>query len=266
MYTLQYVSVHDTHSDDGQSACSTGRFDSEIDERDGQECVVCGFSLRVDHCHIVPKSATSRWQFLLRTRRIPRNNRGVHDPRNGLLMCPNHHHTFHDGHWCVIPGDSGYIIRNPIGHREMAPYDGQPLRLDLSHRNAPFANLLTSHAAAVLGSLSINYISIDSATQADNGGGGGSGGGVSSGGRGGDGLQGGTGHQPAQDLRQTSHASLDTATQRRSQGGQQYVLRYIPLTSEQLAEDQLYENMLGEEKTAEESVRAFNASLARAGE
>ncbi|KAI8996031.1 hypothetical protein BC832DRAFT_542724 [Gaertneriomyces semiglobifer] len=261
MYTIQYVAVDNTHSDDVQSACSTGRFDAEINECDWHKCVVCGFSLWVDHCHIVPKSANSRVGPVPSARLIPRNNRGVHDPRNGLLMCPNHHHTFDDGQWCVIPEEKGFIIRNPMGHAEMAPFDGKPLRLDLSHRNAPFWNLLTAHAAGVLGTSLINFMLIDDAKPADDGDGGG--GGVSNGSSRTDASLGETGRQGTQYLHQTLEASGDTAAQGGGQGGQQYVLHYIPLTKEQLAENQLYESMVGEDKTAEDSVRAFNESLAR---
>ena len=55
------------------------KFRSEVFSRYGEECVVCDFSIPelLIACHIVPVSQN-----------------GSNDPRNGLVLCPNHHAAF----------------------------------------------------------------------------------------------------------------------------------------------------------------------------
>lgn len=57
------------------------------------------------HCQIIPRNdvdSDSTWADLKESNAIPVGAKShVHESRNGIMMCMNHHKSFDDGRWFV---------------------------------------------------------------------------------------------------------------------------------------------------------------------
>ncbi|KAA8892814.1 hypothetical protein FN846DRAFT_981744 [Sphaerosporella brunnea] len=132
----------------------TEAFDTEIEDRDGQRCVICNHGVpgTVDNAHIVPRWDPDRWQELKRHGWIPAGAKSVvHEARNGMRLCQNCHHGFDHHHFCIrfIPQREEYVFVNWACYSEYVPFHGLALRLDPNHRLAPFATLFLWHEGIV---------------------------------------------------------------------------------------------------------------------
>ncbi|KAI8584841.1 hypothetical protein BDZ88DRAFT_435291 [Geranomyces variabilis] len=268
-YTLHWQDLEIPLGSEHDSKRSTAFFDSHIDERDGRICVICGWSRAVDHAHIVPKSSPDKWNFLMQNKKIPRRNHGVNDPRNGLTLCPNHHRGFDANDWCAIPTPQGVVFANPYGHYDYALLAGSLLRMDRSHSNAVFENLLTAHARTVLASALVSWEEVTHRGW-DVGGGDSSGDGSG----GGFGGAGGNDGGERRDLGSTKNGSAErsgrswtgwsaAALMGDSIAEPKYTLHWQTLTPAQEADDALYSQMVGEERTAADAIRALTLARGR---
>src|SRR6266404_4469206 len=101
-------------------ASNTVAFDTGLDKRDSQCCVVCGietsggYKPNVERAHVIGQKDTKtvrsclllrqaimnfpQWNFLRATGFVPAFAKSVvHEPRNGITLCRNHHSDF-DGY------------------------------------------------------------------------------------------------------------------------------------------------------------------------
>ncbi|KIJ50474.1 hypothetical protein M422DRAFT_159636 [Sphaerobolus stellatus SS14] len=136
---------------------TTTAFNTGIDRRDiflgERRCIVCGAEedmAGLDHCHIIPQ-----WKKLKQRHWIPQEAKENlrHEPRDGLLMCPNHHRSF-DGYKFFIRyhHHSGkFIFINYSGTRLLEEFHGKAVALDINDRYAPFPSIFIIHEMRVRG-------------------------------------------------------------------------------------------------------------------
>ncbi|KAF8513092.1 hypothetical protein BU17DRAFT_53478 [Hysterangium stoloniferum] len=132
-------------------------FKTGIDQRDlwdgQQRCVICGVNV-IKHCHIIPCSESQTWKDLRRRKYIPSTAKSVqHEPRNGLLMCPNHCAMFDRYQFFIrfIPQHKKFVYINYSGQVNNAIYHGKAINLDISHHHAPFPSIFLIHEQRVRG-------------------------------------------------------------------------------------------------------------------
>ncbi|KAI0030164.1 hypothetical protein K488DRAFT_54795 [Vararia minispora EC-137] len=128
----------------------TTAFNTGIDQRDrflGQpRCVVCGDQGNVlQHCHIIPASRQDKWEDLLERNWLPPKAKHSvqHEPRNGLLMCPNHHAHFDKYNFFLryLPGVRKVVSVNFSGLPSLQRFHGKAIALDIEDQRAPFPAL-----------------------------------------------------------------------------------------------------------------------------
>ena len=121
-------------SREASETSSTEAFETGIDERDVflgvPRCIVCGRRRGLERCHIIPateqetvcvhrppKAALTsprQWKDI-RTKHnwVPRHAKqhATHDPRNGILLCSNHHWDFTDLRFYIryLPSASPFL-------------------------------------------------------------------------------------------------------------------------------------------------------------
>ncbi|EPS99344.1 hypothetical protein FOMPIDRAFT_1124464, partial [Fomitopsis schrenkii] len=136
---------------------TTTAFNTRIDNRDDflgmPSYVVCGVSGITQHCRIIPKSdpgAVRHWNELKEHAWIPPQAKGEeHEPRNGLLMCANHHIWF-DNHTFFIRIQR-FVFVNYSGNSSMQAFHGKAIALDINDKHAPFPSLFIIHEMRVRG-------------------------------------------------------------------------------------------------------------------
>ncbi|EJD04317.1 uncharacterized protein FOMMEDRAFT_167528 [Fomitiporia mediterranea MF3/22] len=148
------------------SAC-----DVRIDERDrflGRACcVICGLrgGYLLQHCYIVGQSERDFWLELKARRWIPpqANQYPRHEPRNGLLMCPNHRLSFENYGFFIrfYPNIRKFVFVNYSGSDYLQQFHGKTIALDTSDRYAPFPSLFIIHEMRVRGFHPFNPVSPD---------------------------------------------------------------------------------------------------------
>ncbi|KAJ7141801.1 hypothetical protein C8R43DRAFT_1131413 [Mycena crocata] len=151
-----------------ESGSDSTAFRTGINNRDSVEgnraCVVCGNNdpAQLEDCHIINQSEAGKtepkkWKFLQYIKYVPvgAKNSPVHEPRNGITMCKNHHGQY-DGFNAFIRyfprpvhayvwfeferysiSDMGELMTTPT-----TEFHGRRLRLDASHDRAPIYSLL----------------------------------------------------------------------------------------------------------------------------
>ncbi|KAG2039680.1 hypothetical protein BDR03DRAFT_950837 [Suillus americanus] len=131
-----------------------GRRDTFLGER---RCVVCGHSSDavLQHCHISRDSEPQPWSSLKARNWIPSQLKSLprHEPRNGLLMCANHHLIF-DGYDFFIrffPDIRKFVFVNFSGKPSLQQFHGKAIALDIRDHHAPFPSLFIIHEMRVRG-------------------------------------------------------------------------------------------------------------------
>ncbi|EJF59951.1 hypothetical protein DICSQDRAFT_64233 [Dichomitus squalens LYAD-421 SS1] len=132
-------------------------FDTGLNERDifsgKNRCVVCGYGLYLEHCHIIPQSKPELWAELKARRWLPEQakHRVQHEPRNGILMCPNHHKMFDslDAFIRFDPQTRKFIFINHSNRHEAQEHHGKAIALDIQHRHVPFPSAFIIHEVRV---------------------------------------------------------------------------------------------------------------------
>ncbi|KAJ7081108.1 hypothetical protein C8R43DRAFT_822038, partial [Mycena crocata] len=137
-----------------ESGSDSTAFRTGINNRDSVEgnraCVVCGNNdpAQLEDCHIINQSEAGKteWKFLQYIKYVPvgAKNSPVHEPRNGITMCKNHHGQY--------DGFNAFIRYFPRVSQQPCPmcsndpptteFHGRRLRLDASHDRAPIYSLL----------------------------------------------------------------------------------------------------------------------------
>ncbi|KAF8551908.1 hypothetical protein OG21DRAFT_1512134 [Imleria badia] len=138
----------------------TTAFTSGIDKRDmflgKPRCIICGnnYPLGLQHCHISRESEPDTWADLKRRGWIPTFAKDAEkEPRNGVLMCANHHLMFDTYGYFIrfLPHCGKFIFVN----QSNSPYDqqfhGKAIGLDICHRLCPFPSLFIIHEMRVRG-------------------------------------------------------------------------------------------------------------------
>ncbi|KAI0252307.1 hypothetical protein BJV78DRAFT_1124842 [Lactifluus subvellereus] len=140
---------------------TTTAFIAGIDHRDSflgwRRCIICGIdNARVlRHCHIIRQSEPDVWIRLKERNWIPElaKDNPQHEPRDGLLMC-NNHHSFFDGHSFFIrylPEIRRFVFVNYSGDSHLQQFHGKAIALDIDDHHAPFPSLFIIHEMRVRG-------------------------------------------------------------------------------------------------------------------
>jgi len=138
---------------------TTTAFNTGVDQRDtflGQpRCIICGHVNRqaLQHCHIIMQSEPDVWATLQKHNWIPRKAKAIpqHEPRDGLLMCSNHHLGF-DGYSFFIrfiPNLRKFVFVNHSNDPSFQQFHGKAIALDIRDRYAPFPSLFIIHEVRV---------------------------------------------------------------------------------------------------------------------
>ncbi|KAI0249131.1 hypothetical protein BJV78DRAFT_1378325 [Lactifluus subvellereus] len=138
---------------------TTTAFKTGVDNRDKflglRRCVVCGISMVLQHCHIIMDSELEVWTDLKARNWVPSETKGYprHEPRDGMLMCSNHHNAF-DRYLFFIrysPETHKFVFVNYSGHPDLQQFHGKAIALDITQRYAPFPSLFIIHEWRVRG-------------------------------------------------------------------------------------------------------------------
>jgi len=137
---------------------TTSAFNTGINQRDtflGQRrCIICGFR-SLQHCHIIKDSEPEVWSNLKARNWIPSRAKASprHEPRDGLLMCPNHHTLFDDYTFFIrfLPNIRKFVLVNYSNHPDLQQCHGKAIALDIRDRYAPFPSLFIIHEMRVRG-------------------------------------------------------------------------------------------------------------------
>ncbi|KIL67606.1 hypothetical protein M378DRAFT_9375 [Amanita muscaria Koide BX008] len=112
-------------------------------------CVICGdYGLVVQPCHII-KPEEGTWSYLRERGWISSETKVLpqHEPRNGLILCGNHHSYF-DGYDFFIrffPEIQKFVFVNYSDHPTLRKFHGKAIALDIKDRHAPFPSLFIIH-------------------------------------------------------------------------------------------------------------------------
>ncbi|KIJ50472.1 hypothetical protein M422DRAFT_245759 [Sphaerobolus stellatus SS14] len=146
---------------DVSALSTTTAFNSVIDRRDiflgERRCIVCGIDeiVVLQHCHIIPQAESRLWKMLKQRHWIPQEAKDDprHEPRDGLLMCPNHHQMFDLYRFFLrYHHDSGkFIFINYSGAPSLEEFHGKAVALDINDRYAPFPSIFIIHEMRVRG-------------------------------------------------------------------------------------------------------------------
>lgn len=131
----------------------TEAFETGIDRRDNEGCVVCSIDRCLDHAHIIPKSEPQTWALMRQKGIIPRQAKSVaHEARNGILLCKNHHHAFdhHEFYIRWVPQSKRFVFINQSQLEAWEDFHGQVVNLHPSERT-PFHGSFLMHEMRVRG-------------------------------------------------------------------------------------------------------------------
>jgi len=140
---------------------TTTAFKTGINQRDtfiGQpRCIICGLAdpMILQHSHIIRDSEPEIWSNLKDRSWIPLHAKDApeHEPRDGLLMCSNHHLLF-DGYAFFIrffPDIQKFVFINYSKKPILQQFHGKAIALDIRDRHAPFPSLFIIHEMRVRG-------------------------------------------------------------------------------------------------------------------
>ncbi|PPQ71584.1 hypothetical protein CVT26_010552 [Gymnopilus dilepis] len=142
---------------------TTTAFDTGIDQRDiflgKRRCIVCGAGRRVvlQHCYIIIDSEPEIWLDLKNRGWIPSQAKALprHEPRDGLLMCCNHHNLFDAYAFFIrfVPDIQKFVFVNYSNSKDpsLAPFHGKAVALNINDRYAPFPSIFIIHEMRVRG-------------------------------------------------------------------------------------------------------------------
>ncbi|KAH9982358.1 hypothetical protein BGW80DRAFT_1453270 [Lactifluus volemus] len=143
------------------SASSTTSVSQTVMNRDTfcgtPRCIVCGASAApiVRVYRIIMPSESDLWDDLKKRNWIPSQakNAPKHEPRNGLYMCVTHGALFNVTGSLYVTSQQ-FIFVNYTGSlsRNLQPYHGKAVALDIQHQYAPFPSLFIIHEMRVRGS------------------------------------------------------------------------------------------------------------------
>ncbi|PPQ67945.1 hypothetical protein CVT26_005825 [Gymnopilus dilepis] len=146
---------------DMSALSTTTAFNTGIDQRDiflgERRCIVCGErgNIVLQHCHIIMDSEPEIWSDLKARGWIPSQAKALprHEPRDGLLMCRNHHAWFDAYAFFIrfIPDMQKFVFVNYSNHSALAAFHGKAVALDIKDRYAPFPSLFIIHEMRVRG-------------------------------------------------------------------------------------------------------------------
>ncbi|KIY53582.1 hypothetical protein FISHEDRAFT_6321, partial [Fistulina hepatica ATCC 64428] len=139
------------------NSSTTTAFDIAMDERDrflGQcRCRLWGG--RSPSSPLAALSHYQRWSDLRKRGSIPSQakHHPRHEPRNGLLMCANHHIFFdaYDFFIRFFPDTRKFVFVNYSGRPSLQRFHGKVIAFDIGDRHAPFPSLFIIHEMRVRG-------------------------------------------------------------------------------------------------------------------
>ncbi|KIY45925.1 hypothetical protein FISHEDRAFT_48249 [Fistulina hepatica ATCC 64428] len=139
---------YDWEERDVSVSSTTTAFDTGIDQRDrffGERCcVICGAGGR-----------PTQWSDLKNRGWIPSDakNHPQHEPRNGLLMCANHHVMFDAYKFFIrfFPDTRKFVFVNYSGEPSLQQFHAKAIALDSRDRYTPFPALFIIHEMRVRG-------------------------------------------------------------------------------------------------------------------
>ncbi|KAF9458123.1 hypothetical protein BDZ94DRAFT_1174250 [Collybia nuda] len=135
-------------------------FTTGIDERDviggRRRCIICGITtdFLLQHCHIIPRHEESTWNNLGVKGWGPTRMKFVAlEPRNGILLCANHHLAFDAYCFFIryIPNIKKYILINFSGEESFEAYNNKIIALDVNDYLSPLPSLFIIHEMRVRG-------------------------------------------------------------------------------------------------------------------
>jgi len=139
-------------------------FETGLDKRDTflgvHRCVVCGRGPEtLEHCHIIPQAEPLTWTDLQQRGwlPVPGQTKGLprHEPRNGLVLCRNHHALFDGYHFFIrfFPEIKKYVMIDYSDQHnvDLRPFHGKAVALDITDHYAPFPSLFIIHEMRVRG-------------------------------------------------------------------------------------------------------------------
>jgi len=137
---------------------TTTAFNTRLDNRDVflgiPRCVVCG-AKSPQHCHVIMQSQKFVWTDLKDRGWIPSQAKEVpsHEPRNGLLLCLNHHKYFADYEYFIrfCPDVQKFVLINYSDEPIHRPFHGKAIAIDIKDRHAPFPSIFIIHEMRVRG-------------------------------------------------------------------------------------------------------------------
>ncbi|KIM42867.1 hypothetical protein M413DRAFT_124969 [Hebeloma cylindrosporum] len=126
---------------------NTTAFETAVDERDFETCVLCGREAEeglhpcVSRAHVIGETEGLLWERLKRTGFVPSSAKSVvHEPRNGISLCDNHRSDF-DGYRFFIrwvPSLRAFVFVNFARKSYLDRFHGKKVVLDPDHRRCPF--------------------------------------------------------------------------------------------------------------------------------
>ncbi|KIM45497.1 hypothetical protein M413DRAFT_442161 [Hebeloma cylindrosporum] len=109
----------------------------------------------LQNCHIVMQSKPRDWYTIKDRGWIPSGAKAEpqHEPRNGLIMCANHHLSFDAYEFFIryCPDVQKFVFINHADAYELRPFHGKAIALDIKDRYAPFPSLFIIHEMRVRG-------------------------------------------------------------------------------------------------------------------
>ncbi|KAI9568036.1 hypothetical protein HD554DRAFT_811538 [Boletus coccyginus] len=149
------------HDCDSSVSSRTTAFNTGINARDTflgvPRCIICGESTRslLQHCHISMRAEPDIWADLKSRNWVPPHAKlsPDHEPRNGLLMCVNHHIQFDHYYFFIryFPDICKFVLVNYSGIESLQPYHGKAVALDVDDLHAPYPSLFIIHEMRVCG-------------------------------------------------------------------------------------------------------------------
>ncbi|KAJ7177731.1 hypothetical protein C8R46DRAFT_1029334 [Mycena filopes] len=151
-YTFQTPRPSRAGSDADTTAFHTGLAGRDALAGTVRACVLCGEVSPLEDAHIIPQSEQGKrdWSFYKWLGFIPKpaKNSPVHEPRNGITFCKNHHRKY-DNHDAFpvhkyVWFEFETFVETVYGWRTIpvSQFHGRCLRLDPDHPWAPIYSLL----------------------------------------------------------------------------------------------------------------------------